>query len=211
MMNDNLLHYAEQHSSPESPLLHRIHRETYIRMPFPRMLSGHLQGRLLSMLSKMMRPKSVLEIGTFTAYSAICLSEGIPDDGLMHTIEANVELEDLINENLTEAGISNRVKLYIGNALEVIPEIDEEFDLVFLDADKENYLQYYHLVFDKLKPGGLLLADNTLWGGKILDKAHSGDFETNAIQVFNDYVAADQRVEKLLLPFRDGMTMIRKL
>ncbi len=211
MINDELLYYSEQHSSAESDILYKIHRETYIKMPFPRMLSGHLQGRFLSMISKLTAPKAILEIGTFTGYSAICLAEGLEKQGVIHTIEINPELEDLLNDNFTKAGITDRVKLYIGSALKIIPDLKEEFNLIFLDADKENYLEYYHLVFDKLKSGGLLLADNTLWGGKILSKAHSGDFETNSIQIFNDFVAKDNRVEKLLLPFRDGITMIRKL
>jgi caffeoyl-CoA O-methyltransferase len=210
MPDQEITKYAELHTSAETDLLYRIHRETYVRMPFPRMLSGHLQGRLLSFISQAAKPKTILEIGTFTGYSAICLAEGLADDGLLYSIEINEELEEQLINLFAEAGLNDRIKLLIGNALEVIPEIPGSFDLVFLDADKENYPQYYNMIIDRLNPGGIILADNVLWSGKVLSDAPDSDMETNGIKQFNHMVMHDERVENLLLPFRDGLMMIRK-
>jgi predicted O-methyltransferase YrrM len=210
MPDQEITKYAELHTSAETDLLYRIHRETYVRMPFPRMLSGHLQGRLLSFICQAAKPKTILEIGTFTGYSAICLAEGLADDGLLYSIEINEELEEQLINLFAEAGLNDRIKLLIGNALEVIPEIPGSFDLVFLDADKENYPQYYNMIIDRLNPGGIILADNVLWSGKVLSDAPDSDMETNGIKQFNHMVMHDERVENLLLPFRDGLMMIRK-
>jgi len=178
---------------------------------FPRMLAGHTQGKLLEMLSTMIQPMNVLEIGTYTGYSAICLSKGLTREGVLHTIEKMPEHEDMILNYLGKASIKDKVKLYIGDALDVIPTIDATFDLIFIDADKENYLNYYKLVFDKLRKGGYIIADNALWGGKVLSDANSADKETVGITEFNDHIHQDARVENLLLPFRDGLMIIRKL
>jgi len=210
MDNQEITNYAELHTSAETDLLHRIHRETYVKMPFPRMLSGHLQGRLLSFLSHSLKPLTILEVGTFTGYSAICLAEGLAENGILYTIEINEELEDQLRGLFQEAGLQEKIKLQIGNALELIPGIPGSFDLIFLDADKENYPEYYSLLVNRLNPGGILLADNVLWSGKVLAKAPDSDMETRGIKEFNDMVMQDERVENLLLPFRDGLMMIRK-
>lgn len=210
MTDQELTRYAEEHSSAESELLYRIHRETYMNMPFPRMLSGHLQGRLLSFISHSLKPLTILEIGTFTGYSAICMAEGMAENGILYTIEINDELEDQLINLFAEAGLQDRIKLLIGNALDLIPEITGSFDLVFLDADKENYPAYYNLIVDRLNPGGIILADNVLWSGKVLSDAPDSDMETKGIKQFNNMVMHDDRVENLLLPFRDGLMMIRK-
>lgn len=206
----NLEKYAEDHTSKESILLQKLYRETNVKVLYPQMLSGKLQGSLLKMISKMIRPERILEIGTFTGYSAICLAHGLTANGQMHTIEVNPELEEMIMRYFTEAGITTKVKLHIGNAMEIIPTFSDIFDLVFIDADKENYLNYYKLVFDKVKQGGFILADNVLWGGKVLEKVPASDTETNSIIAFNEFVQNDDRVENVLLPIRDGIMMIRK-
>jgi len=206
----NLEKYSEDHTSKESILLQKLYRETNVKVLYPQMLSGKLQGSLLKMISKMIRPERILEIGTFTGYSAICLAHGLTANGLMHTIEVNPELEEMIMRYFTEAGITTKVKLHIGNAMEIIPTFNDIFDLVFIDADKENYLNYYKLVFDKVKQGGFILTDNVLWGGKVLEKVPASDTETNSIIAFNKFVQNDDRVENVLLPIRDGIMMIRK-
>jgi caffeoyl-CoA O-methyltransferase len=210
MIPQKVSDYAEMMSSAESEILYRINRETNIRMAYPQMLSGHLQGLFLRMISRMIRPKRILEIGSYTGYSAICLAEGMPDEGILHTIESNPELEDLLKNNFREAGYEGKIILHMGNALSVIPGIRETFDLVFLDADKENYPDYYDLVMDKLKPGGFLLADNVLWGGKILENPPLSDRESHGIIRFNEKVRDDDRVEQLLLPVRDGIMIVHK-
>ena len=173
------------------------------------MISGHYQGRLLSMISYMIHPSCILEIGTYTGYSAICLAEGLKEGGLIHTIEINVELEEIIKNNLTKAGIIDKVKLYIGNALEIIPELVFDFDMIFLDADKVNYLKYYELLVTNLKPGGIIIADNVLWSGKVVAQ-NDQDKEARFLMQFNDYVISDIRVENILMPLRDGIMLIRK-
>jgi len=209
-MNQKLDAYAESLTTPESGLLNRIHRQTFLQTPYPRMLSGHLQGAFLRMLSQMIRPARILEIGTFTGYSAICLAEGMPDDGLLETIEINPELEEMLVQNFEAAGLTHKTRLLIGDALTCIRELDGPYDLVFLDADKEQYEAYYSLVFDKVKSGGFILVDNVLWGGKVIQPVAPGDKETKAILAFNERIREDERVESVVLPFRDGLMLLRK-
>ncbi|MEL6533757.1 MAG: class I SAM-dependent methyltransferase [Bacteroidota bacterium] len=203
--------YSEAHSQAEGALLRRIHRETHIQVLRPRMLSGPMQGRLLSMLSHMQRPKRILEIGTYTGYSALCLAEGLAEGGKLITLEVNNELEARVRGYITEAKMEDRIELIIGNALEIIPTLEVPFDLVFIDADKVNYGQYYDLVLDKMPTGGVILADNVLWTGKVVEPVEEKDKETQALLAFNKRVQEDARVENILLPFRDGIMMARKL
>lgn len=204
-----LQHYAEQHTSPESDLLRKINRDTNANVLMPRMLSGHLQGRLLSMISHMIRPRAILEIGTYTGYSALCLAVGLATGGKLLTLDRNEELQDKVNEYFREAGLAELINFRMGNALEIIPTLSGPFDLVFIDADKENYARYYDLVFNLVPLGGYLLADNVLWSGKVLHEKR--DKDTQAIRDFNLKVQADPRVENVLLPVRDGIMMIRKV
>jgi predicted O-methyltransferase YrrM len=201
--------YAEAHTTSESNLLSRLNRDTHANVLLPRMLSGHLQGRLLAMISKMVQPKRVLEIGTYTGYSAICLSEGLTPDGKLITIDVNNELEHRVRQVFEEGGVADRIDFRIGNALSIIPQLDEVFDLVFIDADKVNYCRYFDLVIDKLRPGGIILADNVLWSGKVL--AERPDKDTRGILEFNTRIHDDLRVENVLLPLRDGIFVIRKI
>ncbi len=203
--------YTEAHTSPESGLLARINRDTQAKVLQPRMLSGHLQGRILATISHMIRPKRVLEIGTYTGYSALCFAEGLTDEGIIHTIDINEELEDRIQSYFNESPHSEKIKLHIGNALEIIAGLNETWDLVFIDADKENYLRYYELAIDNLRPGGFIIADNVLWSGKVLDDPDFLDIDTRTLVEFNDLVQKDQRVENVLLPVRDGLMICRKL
>jgi len=202
--------YILSHGDAEPEYLARINRKTHLRMINPRMLSGHLQGRMLSMLSKMIQPDCILEIGTFTGYSALCLAEGLSAKGKLHTIERDDELEDFILENFKGSDYMDKIELHIGDAITLIPRMDALFDLVFIDADKREYKAYYEAVLPKVRRGGIILVDNTLWDGKVLKKADSNDEQTKAIQLFNDMIAVDQKIEKLILPLRDGLTMIRK-
>ncbi len=209
-MNDKvLLQYAEQHSDIESPLLAELTRETNIRIYHPRMLSGHIQGRFLSMISKMIQPQRILEIGTYTGYSALCLAEGLSFGGKLYTIEINDELEDFIRSYFNRSDYKDVIILKIGDAREIIPLIDESFDLVYIDGDKREYADYYHLVFDKVKPGGFIIADNVFWNGKVVDELQNDEFTSN-IRKFNELIAHDNRVEKVILPIRDGLSIIRK-
>ncbi len=210
MIDPQLEKYAEEHSSKESDLLYRLNRETHIKVMLPRMLSGAMQGKLLEMLSCMIRPKTILEIGTYTGYSAICLAKGLPADGVLHTIEKNPELENIAKKYFVEAEIEHQLIYHLGNALDIIPQIKEVFDLVFLDADKDNYLNYYKLIFDKIRPGGYILADNVFWSGKVLSSPHPQDKEAIGIIEFNEFVQQDDRVENVMLPLRDGLSLIRK-
>lgn len=203
--------YCEAHSTPEPELLYRLNRETNLKVMNPRMLSGHIQGMFLTNLVKMMQPKAVLEIGTYTGYSAICLAEGLPEGGTLDTIEVDVELEDIIRKYFSQYPKKEKITLHIGDALEVIPTLDKTYDLIFMDADKEEYIRYYELVLPKLRRGGYLLADNVLWSGKVLNEPKSGDKDTPALQYFNDYVLQDERVRNFLLPLRDGIMVIEKL
>mgnify|MGYP005757433929 CR=1 FL=1 len=210
-IDKELQQYIEDHTEPESELLRKLNRETNAKVMMPRMLSGHLQGRVLSMLSHMIQPKQILEIGTYTGYSALCLAEGMQPGGTLHTIDINDELEDLVKRYITEAGLEGQVKQYVGDALEIIPTLIETFDLVFIDADKINYANYYNMVIDKVRPGGYIIADNVLWSGKVLEKYRKKlDKDTEAILNFNKQVHDDERVQNVLFPIRDGLMVLRK-
>lgn len=200
--------YLEQHCESESELLKKINRETQLEVLMPRMLSGHFQGRVLSMLSKMMAPKRILEIGTFTGYATLCLAEGLSENGKIITLDINEELEDRVRAYFAASTFDDKIDYRIGNAVELIPDIKETFDIVFIDADKRNNGTYYDLVFDKIRSGGLIIVDNVLWSGKVVQK--NRDTDTSNILTFNDKVLQDERVEKLILPVRDGLFMIRK-
>ncbi len=203
--------YIDHHTTGESDLLQKINRETHLYELMPRMLSGHVQGRFLSMISKMISPKCILEIGTYTGYSAICLAEGLHEGGELHTIDINEELIEKNKSRFHESGFGNKIIQHVGNALEIIPGLDKDFDLVFIDADKENYLNYYQMVMENLKPNSYVLADNVLWSGKILAENGSKiDKDTKAIIEFNNYVQQDSRVENVLVSIRDGLFLIRK-
>ena len=217
-----LSEYIEQHSSPESPVLQQITRSTHLEVINPRMLSGHVQGRVLSMLSQMIRPKRILELGTFTGYSALCLAEGLPEDGKLITIEHNDEMEDSIRRNLALSPLGEKIELVIGDAKEAMRRLGDKargerredkgaemFDLVFIDADKKEYCDYLDLVLPLMRAGGWILADNTLWDGHIIEAAYDKDKQTVALRAFNDKVAQDERLEKVILPLRDGLTIIR--
>ena len=208
-ISPELQEYAEKHTSAESDLLRKINRDTHAHVLSPRMLSGHLQGRLLSMISHMIRPSYALELGTYTGYSAICLAEGIQDGGKLITIDVNEELEDKVSGYFKQSGLSHKIDYRIGKAKDIIPTLNEPFDLVFIDADKENYSTYFDLVIDKVRMGGIILADNVLWSGKVI--AAKADKDTRAILEFNAKVQQDSRVENVLLPVRDGIMMIRKV
>ncbi len=209
IVNPEIEEYIKNHCSEEPHVLKELDRETNLKVLMPRMLSGHVQGRLLSLLSHMISPKNVLEIGTFTGYSAICFAEGLQAGGLVHTIDINEELEEQVSDFIGKAGMSDKIRQYIGDAMEIIPAMDIEFDLVFIDADKINYLNYYNLVLPKLRSGGFILADNVLWSGKVVEQG-SIKKDTQAILDFNKTVAEDTRVDKVILPVRDGIQLIRK-
>ena len=201
--------YAEAHTSPENNLLAKITRDTYLEVLQPRMLSGHLQGRVLSMLSKMIRPNAILEIGTYTGYSALCLAEGLTDDGALITIDKNIELYDRVNAYFSESEFASKIKMIHGNALHILPKLDQKWDLIFIDADKENYQKYYDMTFQNLNSGGYIIADNVLWSGKVIDPDEN-DADTLALRSFNTALVDDGRVEVLILPLRDGLTVLRK-
>ncbi len=202
--------YSLAHSQPESEVLKKLNRDTHAHVLMPRMLSGHMQGNLLSMLSKMIQPKQILEIGTYTGYSGICMAQGLQEGGKLHTIDINEELEKMVRSFFSDAGLTDKINYYIGNALEIIPSIKETFDLVFIDADKKNYASYYDLVFEKVRRGGYIIADNVLWSGKVLDAAEKMNADTKAIDDFNKKIHTDIRVEHMLLPVRDGLMLVRK-
>ena len=202
--------YAEEHTTQESDLLRELNRETNANVLMPRMLSGHLQGQLLRMLSQMIQPKQILEIGTYTGYSAICLADGLQSGGFLHTIDINDELAPLVKRYFQKANLSQKIKTYVGNALEIIPQLKETFDLVFIDADKINYSNYYDLVFNNVRNGGYILADNVLWDGKVLEPESQMDADTKAIVAFNKKISKDIRVQHVMMPVRDGLMVIRK-
>ncbi len=208
LIPDDLNQYLTEVCEPEPELLQRIDRETQLEVLMPRMVSGHLQGRVLSMLSKMLNPKRILEVGTFTGYATLCFAEGLAEDGKIITLDINEELEDRVRGYFAASVYDAKIDYRIGNAMELIPEIDEVFDLVFIDADKKNNGNYYNLIFDSVRKGGLIIVDNVLWSGKVLTKIN--DKDTSNIYTFNEMIAADQRVEKLILPVRDGLFIIRK-
>ncbi|OJJ19039.1 methyltransferase [marine bacterium AO1-C] len=209
-IDSSINEYAEAHSKPESELLARLNRETHTKVLAPRMLSGHLQGRILAMFAKMLQPKNILEIGTYTGYSAICLAEGLDSGGKIYTVDINEELEDIARRYFEEAGIAQQVDFRIGNALEIIPTLDVTFDLVFIDADKISYAQYFDMVIDKMAKNGIIIADNVLWSGKVAQEISKQDKDTLAIDNFNKKVHADDRVENVLFPVRDGLMILRK-
>ena len=200
-----------EHIEDEDPILARLYRKTYVKMVNGRMCSGHLQGSLLTLLSKLIRPDRILEIGTYTGYSALCLVKGLSDSGLLHTIEINEEFEQFAAGFFAEAGMSERIVHHIGDAEDIVTQLEEMFDLVFIDADKRKYLTHYNLVFPKVKIGGIIIADNTLWAGKIVEKVARSDEQTKSVMQFNDFVKSDPRVETFIIPIRDGMTVLRKI
>ena len=221
-----LSEYIEQHSSPENAVLQQITRSTHLEVINPRMLSGHVQGRVLSMISQMIRPKRILELGTFTGYSALCLAEGLTEDGRLVTLEHNDEMESSIRRNFALSPLGEKIELVIGDAKETLENFElriknfelgtvsdrgEQFDLVFIDADKKEYCDYLDLVLPLVREGGWILADNTLWDGHIVDSAYDKDKQTIGLRAFNDKVAQDERLEKVILPLRDGLTIIRKV
>lgn len=210
MLTDALDGYILSHSDEEGALLSALNRDANVNLLRPRMLSGHIQGRILKMFCRMLRPRRVLEIGTYTGYATLCMAEGLEPDGLIHTIEINDEMEDFIRKYLERSPQKDKVRLHLGDAMEIIPGLDETFDLVFIDADKRLYCEYYDLVFPLVRPGGLILADNTLWDGKVIEEVHPADKQTQGILIFNEKVKQDDRVEKVILPLRDGLTIIWK-
>lgn len=204
--------YIENHTSKAGDILSKIERETYLKSIYPRMISGSVQGRFIAMISRMIHPKYILEIGTFTGYSAICFAEGLQENGQLHTIEINEELKDQNRKYFEEAGCAHKITAHFGNALEIIPHLGIQFDLIFIDADKINYCAYFDLSMDMLKKGGFILADNVLWSGKVVS-GNSGkkDKDTKAVMDFNKKVQQDDRVENVMIPLRDGMTLIQKI
>ncbi|MGB0806834.1 MAG: O-methyltransferase [Salibacteraceae bacterium] len=210
-LDQKLDDYVVQHTENEPAPLKELNRKTWIEILNPRMIAGHFQGRVLSMLSHMIKPKNILEIGTFTGYSAICWAEGLAKNGEIHTIDINEELEDLAKHYVTESGFENQVHFHIGNALDLIPTINKKWDIVFLDADKSNYTNYYNQVFDSVKKGGYIIADNVLWNGKVIDEKAFSEIDTKAILAFNEMIQKDTRVQNVLFPIRDGLMVARKL
>ena len=201
----------EQHSEKEPALLAALNKETYQKILLPRMLSGHFQGRVLSMLSKLIRPLNILEIGTYTGYSALCLCEGMQENGQLHTIDIKEELVDFQRKHFDKSPWGNQIIQHLGEAVTIIPNLDVKFDLVFIDADKENYLNYFELIFPKMKKGGIILSDNVLWSGKVLEPLHPNDESTKVLMEYNQVLATDSRIETVLLPIRDGLTVSRVL
>ncbi len=207
---DAIDEYILRHIDGESDYLKALYRATHVKLLRPRMASGHLQGRLLKMLVQMIRPKQVLEIGTYSGYSALCMAEGLQDDALLHTFEINDEQEDFTRPWLENSPYSDKIRFYIGDALELVPRMDVTFDMAFMDGNKRFYIEYYEMILEKLSPGGYIVADNTLWDGHVLEISSHPDAQTLGIMKFNDRVALDERVEKVILPLRDGLTIIRK-
>ena len=208
-LEDKIEDYSFSHTSKESELLNKIARETHLEVLRPRMLSGHFQGRLLSMFSNMIKPKRILEIGTYTGYSALCLAEGLMDGGKLFTIDINEELEDRVRQYFKESEFNDSIRFLIGDALTIIPDLKEIWDLVFIDADKQNYTTYFDLVISAVKPGGYIIADNVLWSGKVIDD-QCDDEDTIALRNFNDALMSDSRLDVILLPVRDGLMVARK-
>ena len=209
-IDDNILNYSISKSEKESKLLNDLYRETYLKVLNPRMISGHYQGRILSFISKIISPKKILEIGTYTGYSAICLCEGMDKDGILHTIDNNKELVEIQNKYFKKANLKDKIVQHSGDAKNIIPSIDEEFDIVFIDADKESYPEYYDLIINKVRSGGIIIADNILWSGKILEKVEKDDQATKSIIEFNNKIIEDDRVKNIILPIRDGLNIVRK-
>jgi len=211
-INEDIMQYAERYSQEESQLLKELDKETHQKILQPRMISGHFQGRLLSFLSQLIQPKTILEIGTYTGYATLCLAEGLLENGLIHTIEINEELLDFQQKHFNKSIYKDKIICHHGDAKEIIPNINSELDLVFIDADKSNYCNYFDLIFQKLNPGGMIIADNVLWSGKVLEaNIPQKDAETKGLQKFNEKVKAEKGVETLLLPIRDGLMICRKI
>ena len=211
MRNEALLEsYVREHSSPEGEYLYRLYRATYIHTLHGRMASGHLQGRLLKMMVKMVRPKNVLEVGTFSGYSAICLAEGLDEGGKVYTFEINDEMEDFTRPWIEGSSVADKIEFIIGDAITEAPKLGVTFDMAFIDGDKRTYIETYEMVLKILRPGGFILADNTLWDGHVVEHEYDNDHQTQGIKSFNDYIANDDRVEKVILPLRDGLTLIMK-
>ena len=209
---EDLDDYVVSHSENEPELLQELNRETYQKILQPRMLSGHYQGRILSMISKLVNPKNILEIGTYTGYSALCLAEGMQSNGVLHTIDVNEELVDFQRKYFDKSGYGKQIHQYLGNALEIIPKLDTTFDLVFIDADKENYSNYFNVIIDKLNTGGIIISDNVLWSGKVLETTFKkDDTSTPALIEYNALLKKDKRIETVVLPIRDGLTISRKI
>ncbi len=205
---EKLTEYCENHTTNQSQILYELERETYLKTLAPQMLSGHLQGRFLSMISQMMRPRRILEIGTFTGYAALCLAEGLAEDGILHTIEVKKELGYLINKYIEKAGFQNKIKSHIGDAKKIIPSLDEVFDMVMIDAGKMDNEFYFEMILKKVRTGGVILVDNVLWSGKVVE--NKNDKDTKTINAFSKKMHDDSRIENLILPIRDGMMMLRK-
>ena len=210
-IDDAILAYSEKYSTEESAILKKLNRETQANVLMPRMISGHLQGRILSMFSRMIQPSSILEIGTYTGYSAICLAEGLTTDGIIHTIDINDELTPLVKEYVSQTGMINKFNILTGDALNLIPTLSGPFDIVFIDADKVNYSKYFDLIINKVRLGGFIIADNVLWSGKILSQENEMDKDTLAIHKFNIKIHDDARLEKILFPVRDGLLVMQKI
>lgn len=210
-ISEELDQYVCQHSENEPAHLAALNRKTHLDVLQPRMLSGHFQGRVLSMLSHMIQPKNILEIGTYTGYSALCLAEGLQEDGKLITIDVNEELEELVAEYIVKAGMQSKINQMIGDATEIIPSLSEEFDIVFIDADKKNYVNYFNLVFNKVRKGGYIIADNVLWSGKVLEDYDNLDKSTQIIMDYNRLIHEDPRVQEVILPIRDGLNIARKI
>jgi predicted O-methyltransferase YrrM len=209
-MEKDLDKYIRDHSTPEDKVLEELYRQTHLYVVNPNMASGHIQGKFLEMISYMIQPSAILEIGTYTGYSAICLARGLKNGGQLHTVEVNDELNEMSTHYFALAGVADRVTLHTGRAQDVIPALDTTFDLVFIDGDKREYCEYYRLVFDKVRKGGFIIADNVLWGGKIEGEDALKDPQTKGVVMFNEMVRKDHRVEKIVLPLRDGLMIIRK-
>lgn len=209
-ISEDLDNYITDHSEDEPQLLQELSRETHQKILLPRMLSGHYQGRLLSVISKMINPKYILEIGTYTGYSALCLADGLQKDGELHTIDINEELVDFQRKYFDKSDYGKQIHQHLGNALDIIPQFKMNFDLIFIDADKENYSHYFELVIDKLNPGGIILSDNVLWSGKVIETLKKDDKSTEALIIYNKLLKEDDRIETVLLPIRDGLTLSRK-
>ena len=209
-MYDAIEEYICRHIDAAEPALAKLERDTHVYHLRPRMVSGHLQGRILKMICRMVQPKRVLELGTFTGYSALCFAEGMPEDGEVHTLEVDDEVEDFACEHFAQSPYGHKIKMIIGDALESISKLTDTYDLVFIDANKRDYLKYYEAVLPLVRPGGVILADNTLWDGKVVTDPNSRDAQTIGIETFNDFVATDTRVEKVILPLRDGLTILWK-
>ncbi len=206
---NNINKYVEEHSQKEPDLLQQLNKETWQKVLNPRMLSGAFQGRVLSMISKLIKPTTILEIGTYTGYSALCLAEGLQKEGTIFTIDKNEELEDFTKKYFKKSPYQKQIEQLIGNALDIIPSLNEKFDLVFIDADKSNYIKYFNLIINKMNSGGVILSDNVLWSGKVVEEINPKDIDTKALVAYNELLNSDDRIETVLLPIRDGLTISR--